>query len=142
MIHVIGHGYEGKYVVVETCDANDSTQRGWSYDASTSTVKGPGGLCLDNRTQTFKGSAVPQPENGQFQLRPCDDSEFQKFVLNTTAVPPPLASLSSLSWPSGARAAAPGDGGGGTLSGVLQSNDVPIGNSSRVMPGACSAGVG
>ena len=131
MIHFIGHGYEGKYVVVETCDANDATQRGWSYDASTSTVKGPGGLCLDNRTQTFKGSAVPQPENGQFQLRPCDDSEFQKFVLNTTAVPPPLASLSV------ARG-----GGSGTLSGVLQSNDVPIGNSSRVMPGACSAGVG
>ena len=84
-----GEGFEGKYVVVETCDSTDKTQQGWSYDAGSSTVKGPGGLCLDNRTDSYKGASVPQQENGQMQLRPCDGSAFQHFELNTTAVPPP-----------------------------------------------------
>eukprot|EP01052_Picozoa_sp_SAG31_P025121 SAG31_NODE_2184_length_6244_cov_3.004882_3_plen_224_part_00 len=123
---VAGHGYEGKYVVLETCSDNDETQRGWSYSRSSNTIKGPGGLCLDNRTNVIAGRAIPQPENGQFQLRPCDGSEFQKFILNTTAFHPPNGKTSPSS----------------QSIGILQSNDVPVGNSSRNMPGSCSAGVG
>ena len=67
-------------------------------------------------------------------------SDFQKFLLNTTAVPPTRRDSPS-GRPFGTSEAARSDGGS-VLSGVLQSNDVPIGNSSRVMPGACSAGVG
>jgi hypothetical protein len=69
---VQGEGFEGKYVVVETCDSADKTQQGWGYDAASGAVKGPGGLCLDNRTDTYIGVSIPQPENGQMQLRPCD----------------------------------------------------------------------
>ena len=148
---VQGEGFEGKYVVVETCDSTDKTQQGWSYDAGSSTVKGPGGLCLDNRTASYKGASIPQQENGQMQLRPCDGSAFQQFELNTTAVPPP---------PPGAPTRPSGTAGvlqvsqteSGRLKSLLsvaskrgvtmQSNNVPVGNSSRQMPGACSHGVG
>lgn len=104
--------------MVETCDANDPTQSGWSYSSEQKVVTGPGGLCLDNRTQTYRKAILPQPENGQFQLRECDGSAFQQFFLNTTAV----------AHPDHANA------------GVLQSNEVPKGNSSRIMPGSCSDG--
>ena len=72
--------FEGKFVVANTCDESDPTQQGWSYDDAAKTVKGPGGWCLDNRTESFS--------SGQLELRPCDGSAFQQFGFDTSGVPP------------------------------------------------------
>jgi hypothetical protein len=46
------------------------TQQGWSFDAVSGTVKGPGGLCLDNRTiGSYDNEPIPSTENNQFQVR-------------------------------------------------------------------------
>ena len=74
-----------RYVVVETCSADDPTQSGWRYSVAHKTVTGPGGLCLDNRTATYRKEILPQPENGQFQLR-YPFSTFDPFVSVTFAL--------------------------------------------------------
>ena len=135
-----GSGYEGKYPVVQDCQSSDATQQGWSYDATSGTIRGPGGLCLDNRTiGTYKGAPIPSQENNQFQLKPCDGSDFQRFYYNTSGMPPPPPS--SLSSMPGATASSP------PLDtetwGILYSNTVPQGPSNRTnQPDACSDGVG
>ena len=73
-----GHGYGGKYPVVQDCSSDDPSQRGWAWDANSGVVHGPGGLCLDNRSQgVYHGAAIPQPEVGQMQLRACDGPSRQ-----------------------------------------------------------------
>lgn len=112
---VEGHGNEGKYVVANTCDDSDPTQKGWSYNTSTNVVTGPGGLCLDNRTQSFS--------DGQFEIRPCDGSTYQQFAFNTTGIPTPTPAPSF-------------------TAGVLESCSGDVGSSSRDGSCPCSAGVG
>ena len=120
---------KGKYPVVQDCKRSDPTQQGWSWvpsaHGSSGTIKGPGALCLDNRTTgVYNGVPIPDQENNQFQLRACDGTDFQSFDYNTSGMPPPPPGAAAAKW------------------GILQSNQVPKGPSSRKnQPGACSDGV-
>lgn len=50
-----------------TCNKSDSTQQGWSYNAQTSAIHGPGSTCLDY-------------SSSQLELQPCNGQSTQKFT--------------------------------------------------------------
>ena len=65
----------GSYVWGVPCDAADSTQRGWSYDAAKQQLRGPSGRCISH-----DASAAAT----YLALEECDGSPSQSFVYGDT----------------------------------------------------------
>ena len=65
----------GSYVWGVPCDAADSTQRGWSYDAAKQQLRGPSGRCVSHDASAAATFLA---------LEECDGSPSQSFVYGDT----------------------------------------------------------